>query len=131
MLHTLKPYDIKEYRKVITMNKNEVISKFMAVVEKHVDAIDNTANAKVNYNNASFALTDKVNAIYLNHDIKELGSNAEIRSAKIASLTSAEQQAIRTLENELEIARAKEARTKAEVEQMKYIIRALEAKAEA
>jgi hypothetical protein len=113
------------------MNKNEVISKFMAVVEKHVDAIDNTANAKVNYNNASFALTDKVNAIYLNNDIKELGSNAEIRGAKIASLTSAEQQAIRTLENELEIARAKEARTKAEVEQMKYIIRALEAKAEA
>ena len=103
----------------------------MAVVEKHVDAIDNTAQAKVNYNNASFALTDKVNAIYLNHDSKELGSNAEIRSAKIASLTSAEQQAIRTLENELEIARAKEARTKAEVEQMKYIIRALEAKAEA
>jgi hypothetical protein len=113
------------------MNKNEVISKFMAVVEKHVDAIDNTANAKVNYNNASFALTDKVNAIYLNNDIKELGSNAEIRSAKIASLTSAEQQAIRLLENELEIARAKEARTKAEVEQMKYIIRALEAKSEA
>jgi hypothetical protein len=113
------------------MNKNEVISKFMAVVEKHVDAIDHTANAKVNYNNASFALTDKVNAIYLNNDIKELGSNAEIRGAKIASLTSAEQQAIRTLENELEIARAKEARTKAEVEQMKYIIRALEAKAEA
>ena len=113
------------------MNKNEVIAKFMAVVEKHVDAIDNTANAKVNYNNASFALTDKVNAIYLNNDIKELGSNAEIRGAKIASLTSAEQQAIRTLENELEIARAKEARTKAEVEQMKYIIRALEAKAEA
>jgi len=103
----------------------------MAIVEKHVDAIDNTAQAKVNYNNASFALTDKVNAIYLNHDSKELGSNAEIRSAKIASLTSAEQQAIRTLENELEIARAKEARTKAEVEQMKYIIRALEAKAEA
>ena len=113
------------------MNKNEIISKFMAIVEKHVDAIDNTAQAKVNYNNASFALTDKVNAIYLNHDSKELGSNAEIRSAKIASLTSAEQQAIRTLENELEIARAKEARTKAEVEQMKYIIRALEAKAEA
>ena len=113
------------------MNKNEVITKFMAVVEKHVDAIDNTANAKVNYNNASFALTDKVNAIYLNNDIKELGSTAEIRGAKIASLTSAEQQAIRVLENELEIARAKEARTKAEVEQMKYIIRALEAKAEA
>jgi hypothetical protein len=113
------------------MNKNEIISKFMSIVEKHVDAIDNTAQAKVNYNNASFALTDKVNAIYLNHDSKELGSNAEIRGAKIASLTSAEQQAIRTLENELEIARAKEARTKAEVEQMKYIIRALEAKAEA
>ena len=103
----------------------------MAIVEKHVDAIDNTAQAKVNYNNASFALTDKVNTIYLNHDSKELGSNAEIRGAKIASLTSAEQQAIRTLENELEIARAKEARTKAEVEQMKYIIRALEAKSEA
>lgn len=131
MLHLGKPCDIKEYRKVNTMNKNEVIAKFMAVVEKHVDAIDNTANAKVNYNNASFALTDKVNAIYLTNDIKELGSNAEIRGAKIASLTSAEQQAIRVLENELEIARAKEARTKAEVEQMKYIIRALEAKAEA
>ena len=113
------------------MNKNEIISKFMSIVEKHVDAIDNTANAKVNYNNASFALTDSVNAIYLNQDVKELGSNAEIRSAKIASLTSAEQQAIRLLENELEIARAKEARTKAEVEQMKYIIRALEAKSEA
>ena len=58
-------------------------------------------------------------------------TRAKIRGAKIASLTSAEQQAIRVLENELEIARAKEARTKAEVEQMKYIIRALEAKAEA
>ena len=107
------------------MNKNEVIAKFMAVVEKHVDAIDNTANAKVNYNNASFALTDKVNAIYLNNDIKELGSNAEIRGAKIASLTSAEQQAIRVFENELEIARAKEARTKAEVEQMNRLLRAM------
>jgi len=62
---------------------------------------------------------------------KNLAPMQKFVGAKIASLTSAEQQAIRTLENELEIARAKEARTKAEVEQMKYIIRALEAKAEA
>ena len=112
------------------MNHTEIVSKFMAYVEKHVEAIDSTAKAKVNLNNASFALTDKINAIYLNNDIKELGSNAEIRGAKIASLTSAEQQAIRVLENELEIARAVEARTRAEVDQMKYIIRALEAKSE-
>lgn len=112
------------------MKKEEVIAKFMKSVSAYNKCIDETAKIKVDMNNAEFVLADKVASVYLQKDAKELGSNAEIRNANISILTEAEQALVRNLSNNLELARAKEQKARNEVDQMKYIIRALEAQAE-
>jgi len=61
----------------------------------------------------------------------EAGSNAESRNAKISEKTQDLILAKREAEYLLELARANETRLKAEVDQIKYIIRALEVKEEA
>jgi thymidylate synthase len=112
------------------MTKEEIISKFMKSVSTYNKAIDETAKIKVAHNEAEFFLADKVASIYREKDAKELGSNAETRNANIALMTSEEQKLVRDFENKLELARAKEQKARNEVDQMKYIIRALEAQAE-
>lgn len=122
--------DILNPREVTTMTKSEVVSKIVASVEKHINSIDKTVNTKIALNNASYALTEKVHSVYNTRDVKELGSNAEIRNAKIALETAVESRSVLELENELEIARAEEIKAKAYVDQMRYIVRILEANIE-
>jgi len=112
------------------MKKDEVIAKFMKSVTAYNRAIDETAKIKVSHNEAEFVLADKVASIYREKDAKELGSNAETRNANLALMTADEQKLVRELENKLELSRAKEQKARNEVDQMKYIIRALEAQAE-
>jgi hypothetical protein len=59
-----------------------------------------------------------------------LGSNAETRNAVIALADSEESKTVLALENALEIARAEEIKAKAHVDQMRYIVRILEANIE-
>ena len=113
------------------MNKQEVIASFMKAVGIYTQAIDKTADSNIAYKKAVYALEDAVNLIYRNVDAKELGSNAEARNAKVSEQTQELIVAKREAEYLLETARANESRIKAEVDQMKYIIRALEAKEEA
>ena len=113
------------------MNKQEVITMFMSAVGKYTSAIDKTADSNINYKKSVYALEDAVNLIYRQVDPKELGSNAESRTAKVSEKTQDLIEAKREAEFILETARANESRIKAEVDQMKYIIRALEAKEEA
>ncbi len=113
------------------MNKHEAITSFMKAVNFYTKAIDSTANHNIKYKQAVYALKDAVNTIYRVSDLKELGSNAEVRSAKISEQTQDLILAKREAEYLLELARANESRTKAEVDQLKYIIRALEVKEEA
>ena len=108
------------------MTKDEVIAKFVKSVSAYNKAIDETTKVRVAHNEAEFVLADKVASIYREKDPKELGSNAEIRNANLALITADEQKLVRELENKLELARAKENKAKNEVEQMKYIIRALD-----
>jgi hypothetical protein len=108
------------------MTKDEVIAKFMKSVSAYNKAIDETTKVRVAHNEAEFVLADKVASIYREKDAKELGSNAEIRNANLALMTNDEQKLVRELENKLELARAKENKAKNEVDQMKYIIRALD-----
>ena len=112
------------------MKKEEVIAKFMKSVSAYNKCIDETTKIKVEMNNAEFVLADKIATVYREKDVKELGSNAEIRNANLAFLTETEQALVRNLSNNLELARAKEQKARNEVDQMKYIIRALEAQAE-
>ena len=112
------------------MTKEEIVGKFMKSVSAYNKAIDETAKIKVQSNEAEFSLADKVASIYREKDGKELGSNAETRNANIALMTADEQKLVRELENKLELSRAKEQKARNEVDQMKYIIRALEAQAE-
>lgn len=112
------------------MKKEEVIAKFMKSVATYNKCIDETAKIRVQMNDAEFVLADKVATVYREKDAKELGSNAEIRNANLALLTETEQALVRNLSNNLELARAKELKARNEVDQMKYIIRALEAQAE-
>ena len=113
------------------MTKQEVINMFMSAVGKYTVAIDTTADNNIKYKKSVQALEDAVNLIYRNVDTKELGSNAEARNAKISEQTKDLITAKREAEYVLETARANEARIKAEVDQIKYIIRALEVKDEA
>ena len=113
------------------MTKQEVINMFMSAVGKYTVAIDTTADNNIKYKKSLYALEDAVNLIYRNVDAKELGSNAEARNAKISEQTKDHITAKREAEYVLETARANEARIKAEVDQIKYIIRALEVKDEA
>ena len=110
------------------MTKEEVITKFMKSVSAYNKAIDEVAKIKVRANEAEFVLADKVASIYREKDGKELGSNAETRNANIALMTEIEQSLVRELSNNLELARAREMKARNEVDQMKYIIRALEAR---
>ena len=107
------------------MNKEELIAKYTDSVRAYNMAIDETTNIKVQINNAEFVLADKIASIYLEKDAKELGSNAEIRNANIALLTEAEKAMVRNLSNNLEFAKAQEIKARNEVDQLKYIIRAL------
>ena len=113
------------------MTKTEVITMFMGAVDKYTKAIDKTAESNISYKKSVYALEDAVNLIYRNFDAKELGSNAEARNAKVSEQTQTLIVAKREAEFELEVARANESRIKAEVDQIKYIIRALEVKEEA
>lgn len=122
--------DILNPREVTIMTKSEVVSKIVASVEKHIFSIDKTVNTKIALNNASYALTEKVHSVYNTRDVKELGSNSEIRNAKIALETAVESRSVLELENQLEIARAEEIKAKAYVDQMRYIVRILEANIE-
>ena len=124
--------DIISHRtKELEMTKQEVITMFMNTVGQYTTAIDKTAESNINYKKSVYALEDAVNLIYRNIDAKELGSNAEARNAKVSEKTQDLIVAKREAEFQLESARANEARIKAEVDQIKYIIRALEVKEEA
>jgi thymidylate synthase len=122
---------ISHQTKESEMTKTEVITLFMNAVNQYTSAIDKTAEVNIQFKKSVYALEDAVNLIYRNVDAKELGSNAEARSAKVSEQTQDLINAKREAEYQLETARANESRIKAEVDQMKYIIRALEAKEEA
>jgi hypothetical protein len=113
------------------MNKQDAITSFMKAVKTYTTSIDKTAQANISYKKAVYALEDAVNQIYRDVDVKELGSNAEQRNAKISAQTSELILEKRELEYQLEVARAEETRAKTECDQIKYIIRALEVKEEA
>lgn len=113
------------------MTKTEVITMFMNAVGQYTTAIDKTAESNISYKKSAYALEDAVNLIYREVDPKELGSNAESRNAKVSEKTQDLIIAKREAEYQLESARANESRIKAEVDQIKYIIRALEVKEEA
>ena len=113
------------------MNKQEVIASFMKAVGIYTQAIDKTADSNIAYKKAVYALEDAVNLIYREIDPKELGSNAESRNAKVSEKTQDLINAKREAEFTLETTRANESHIKAEVDQIKYIIRALEVKEEA
>jgi hypothetical protein len=113
------------------MTKTEVITMFMNAVGQYTTAIDKTAESNIKYKKSVYALEDAVNLIYREVDPKELGSNAESRNAKVSEKTQDLIVAKREAEFILESARANENRIKAEVDQIKYIIRALEVKDEA
>ena len=113
------------------MTKKEVITMFMNAVGQYTTAIDKTADSNINYRKSVYALEDAVNLIYREVDPKELGSNAECRNAKVSEKTQDLIVAKREAEFQLESARADENRIKAEVDQIKYIIRALEVKEDA
>lgn len=112
------------------MTKSELIARIVQTSEAHAKAVQQTVDAKILLNNATLALTEKVNSIYTSRDIKELGSNAEIRNANIAKETAEESNIVHALTNTLETAKAQEAVTKLQFDQMKYIVRLLEVSVE-
>ena len=112
------------------MTKSELIARIVNTSEAHAKAVQQTVDARVMLNNATLALSEKVNTIYTTRDIKELGSDAEIRNANIAKETAEESLAVHNYNNTLEIAKAQEAVAKLQFDQLKYIVRLLEVSVE-
>jgi hypothetical protein len=131
LAHHIHDDIISHQSKESEMTKTEVITMFMNAVGQYTTAIDKTAESNISYKKSAYALEDAVNLIYREVDPKELGSNAEARNAKVSEKTQDLIVAKREAEYQLETARANESRIKAEVDQIKYIIRALEVKEEA
>jgi hypothetical protein len=112
------------------MTKSELIARIVNTSEAHAKAVQQTVGARIMLNNATLELSVKVNTIYTSRDIKELGSNAEIRNANIANETADESLAVHNCNNALEIAKAQEAVAKLQFDQLKYIVRLLEVNVE-
>jgi len=112
------------------MTKSELIARIVNTSEEHAKAVQQTVGARIMLNNATLALTEKVNTIFTTRDIKELGSNAEIRNANIAKETADESLAVHNYNNTFEIAKAQEAVAKLQFDQLKYIVRLLEVSVE-
>jgi hypothetical protein len=111
------------------MTKSEIIANLLASKESYKKAVDSTLQARLNLTKAQDLLNTKTNTIYTTRDIKELGSNAEIRSANIAKETAGENDLVTSSNLAFETAKAEELKARLEFDTMRYIVRLMEAPA--
>lgn len=111
------------------MTKSEIIVNLLASKDAYKKAVDTTLQARLNLTKAQDLLNNKTNDIYTTRDIKELGSNAEIRSANIAKETAMETELVSSSNLDFETAKAEETKARLEFDTMRYIVRLMEAPA--
>lgn len=110
----------------------DAINKLVAFNQLYNNIVSKTVEIKNTLSEAEWELEDAKNEILNNvSDIKELGSNAEQREAKISALLKEKVMAVRTISLQYELAKAEEQKCRANLDFAKQLVRATEALMEA
>ena len=110
----------------------DAINKLVAFNQLYNNIVSKTVEIKNTLSEAEWELEDAKNEILNNvSDIKELGSNAEQREAKLSGLLAEQVKAVRSATLRYELAKAEEQKCRANLEFAKHLVRASEILAEA
>jgi septal ring factor EnvC (AmiA/AmiB activator) len=110
----------------------DAINKLVAFNQLYNNIVSKTVEVKNTLTEAEWELEDAKNEILNNvSDIKELGSNAEQREAKISALLKDKVKTVRTLSLQYELAKAEEQKCRANLDFAKQLVRATESLMEA
>ena len=109
----------------------EAVNKLVSFNQLYNKIVTATTEAKNALTQAEWAFEDAKFEIIRNVDIKELGSNAEQREAKISALLADNIQQVRRATLNYELAKAEEQKCRANLEFAKHLVRASELLAEA
>ena len=109
----------------------EAVNKLVAFNQLYNKIVTTTTEAKNALTQAEWAFDDAKFEIIRNVDIKELGSNAEQREAKLAGMLSEQVKAVRSITLRYELMKAEEQKCRANLEFAKHLVRASESLMEA
>ncbi len=108
----------------------EAINKLVAFNQLYNKIVTKTTEAKNALTQAEWSLEDAKFEIIRNVDIKELGSNAEQREAKLSGLLAEHVKSVRSATLTYELAKAEEQKCRANLDFAKHLVRASELLAE-
>jgi hypothetical protein len=109
----------------------DAVKKLMEFNKLYNTIVTATVNEKNALTQAEWALEDAKFEILRSADVKELGSNAEQREAKLSGMLAEQVKDVRTATLRYELAKAEEQKCRANLEFAKHLVRASEILAEA
>jgi hypothetical protein len=109
----------------------DAVKKLMEFNKLYNTIVTTTVNEKNALTQAEWALEDAKFEILRSADVKELGSNAEQREAKLSGMLAEQVKDVRTATLRYELAKAEEQKCRANLEFAKHLVRASEILAEA
>lgn len=109
----------------------DAVKKLMEFNKLYNNIVTVTVNEKNILTQAEWALEDAKFEILRSADVKELGSNAEQREAKLSGMLTEKVKDVRTATLRYELAKAEEQKCRANLEFAKHLVRASEILAEA
>jgi hypothetical protein len=109
----------------------DAVKKLMEFNKLYNTIVTTSVNEKNNLTQAEWALEDAKFEILRSADVKELGSNAEQREAKLSGMLAEQVKAVRSATLRYELVKAEEQKCRANLEFAKHLVRASEALTEA
>jgi hypothetical protein len=109
----------------------DAVKKLMEFNRLYNNIVTTTATEKNALTQAEWDLEDAKFEILRSTDVKELGSNAEQREAKLSGMLAEQVKAVRSATLRYELAKAEEQKCRANLEFAKHLVRASEILAEA
>ena len=109
----------------------EAVNKLVSFNQLYNKIVTTTTEAKNALTQAEWALEDAKFEILRTIDVKELGSNAEQREAKLSGMLAEHVKSVRRSTLTYELAKAEEQKCRANLEFAKHLVRASELLAEA
>jgi len=109
----------------------DAVKKLMEFNKLYNNIVTVTVNEKNTLTQAEWALEDAKFEILRSADVKELGSNAEQREAKLSGMLAEQVKDVRTATLRYELAKAEEQKCRANLEFAKHLVRASESLMEA
>jgi hypothetical protein len=109
----------------------DAVKKLMEFNRLYNNIVTTTATEKNALTQAEWDLEDAKFEILRSTDVKELGSNAEQREARLSGMLAEQVKAVRSATLRYELAKAEEQKCRANLEFAKHLVRASEILAEA